>query len=667
MTLKVKNLKLAGASLAVLALAGAGVVAIADPAPTPAVTPVTAAAKAENFRLTDHRSYSHELFYYRDAPAIVLISHASGAAHLKAAAPALKELQAKYGEKGVKFFLLNSKAGEKRETVAAEMAALGLDMPVLMDDAQLVGSALGVTRAAEVFVVNPKSWQVVYNGPIDDRFAGKTPAKAKAAKAAYLADALEATVAGQPVVKASVKLESPKLAFPDRDRRAEWAQISYANDVAPILQKNCVACHSEGGIGPFAMTSYEMVKGFAPMIREAIRTDRMPPFNADPHVGPGFKDSMNLSQADMKTLVHWIEAGAPRGAGGDPLKASAKPAPEWELGEPDVIITLPEYKIPASGIVDYQNPVVKSPLTEGRWLRASTVNVGDRQAVHHLLSPVGGYAVGAETTKHPENTGVWAEPGANLRFQLHYTPYGKETTDVTRVGLYFYPKGQEPELVRRSTVVLNAGIEIPPHAARHEETAYITFPKDAVLYTVYPHAHYRGENMHVSIQRPGEKEEMILSLPKYDFNWQRGYEFAKPISLPAGTRVITRYQYDNSAANRANPDPSIKVTWGEQSHEEMQYTALGFRWTDETAKNQKPEYMELLNSSRTFGMLDRNIDGKVEREEVRGRMGEMVRANFDRLDADKNGHLDAPELSDVSRMMSRRISDAEGQGVAQTQ
>jgi hypothetical protein len=326
------------------------------------------------------------------------------------------------------------------------------------------------------------------------------------------------------------------------------------------------------------------------------------------------------------------------------------------------VITLPAFTVPASGIVDYQNPVVANTLPEGRWLKASQVKAGDRQAVHHLLSNgVGGYAVGAETQVYPEGTGTWVAAGQKHTFQMHYTPYGKEATDVTRVGLYFYDEDAPPDIMRRSAVIANAGIEIPPHAARHEEVAYITFPQNATLYSVFPHAHYRGENAAVSLQRPGEKEELILSLPKYDFNWQRGYEFAEPLKVPAGSRLITRYQYDNSEHNPANPDPTIKVTWGEQSHEEMQYTAIGFRWDDETVANQKPEYMTALNASRSIGIMDVNLDGKVARTEVRGRMGQMITANFDRLDTNKDGYLQESELTQVTQMLNRRIQEAQEQ------
>ena len=134
-----------------------------------------------------------------------------------------------------------------------------------------------------------------------------------------------------------------------------------------------------------ALTSYEQVKGFSPMIREVIRTKRMPPYGADPDVGH-FKDDKRLSADQIRTLVHWIEAGSPRGAGADPLQKVAFSVPEWPLGKPDLVVDAPAYDIPASGIVDYQRPYVPNPMKEGRWLKASTIKVANRQAVHHVLS-----------------------------------------------------------------------------------------------------------------------------------------------------------------------------------------------------------------------------------------------------------------------------------------
>jgi hypothetical protein len=656
--------KLLAVALATVAV-GAVVSAVAyaqTVAAAGAVTQVKVPEKVDNFRLVDQMSKAHELTYFKNSPAIVIVAAQNGSQNIRDAAPALKALKAAYAAKDVPVFLLNSNPADNRDTIAAEMKSIGLDLPVLIDDTQLIGENLGVSRIGEAFVIDPKTWKVAYHGPIDDRFAGKTAKAGAKVKNAYVANAVDSLIAGQAVKVSSAKIDAPKLSFPLRDKSADFAKISYTNEIAPLLAKNCVACHSENGIGPFAMDSYEKVKGFAPMIREAIRTDRMPPYNADPHVGQ-FAGSMNLAVKDQQTLVHWIEAGAPRGAGDDLLKINAKPAPEWELGTPDLVLTLPSFKVPASGVVDYQNPTVVNPLTEGRWLRASTVKPSDRRAVHHLLSNgAGGYAVGAETTVYPDGTGTWVEPGTTFRFQMHYTPYGKESVETTRVGLYFYPKDKTPEIMYRSAVVANAGIEIPPNTPRHEETAYITFPEKATLYSIFPHAHYRAENMAISLLRPGEtKEELILSLPKYDFNWQRGYDFATPIKIAPGTKLITRYQYDNSKNNPANPDPTITVRWGEQSWEEMQYTAMRFRWDEETTSNRKNEYQAKLEASRNMGIMDTNMDDKVAKSEVRGRMGARILAAFDQLDANKDGFLSETELAVVAQQMQRQINAAQAQ------
>lgn len=657
--MKARTLSLALASVAAAALIATGVAANGQVVGANMVAAqVKAADRAEDFRLVDQNSHSHLLSYYKFAPAIVIVSHVNGSSLLNDAVPQIKALQTSVEANGGKLFFLNSTPGVTRESIIADMKGLDLDIPVLMDDAQLIGEGLGVSRVGQALVINPKTWSIAYSGPIAANLAGK----AGADRTAYVADAVVALAGGKAVKAARVDLTTTPIAFPNREAKAAHAKISYEKDVSPILAKNCVACHSEGAIGPFAMDSYEKVKQWSGMMREAIRTDRMPPYNADSHVGT-FAGDMNLTAKDQQTLIHWIEAGAPRGEGADPLKVNARPAPEWELGTPDLVIELPAYKVPASGVVDYQNPTVQNPLTEGRWLRAATVKPSDRQAVHHLLSNgAGGYAVGAETTVYPKGTGTWVAPGQTFKFQMHYTPYGKETVEKTRVGLYFYPKDAPPEVLRRSAVVLNAGLVIPPGEARHVETAYITFPENATLFTVFPHAHYRGESMAVSLMKPGsDKEELIVSLPKYDFNWQRGYDFATPIKIEPGTKLITRYVYDNSKHNPANPDPTIEVKWGEQSWEEMQYTALGFRWDDETVANRKDDYQKELENSRTIGMMDTNIDGKVAKDEVRGRMAQMLIANWDKVDLNKDGFIGADEMGPINQMMNGRIREAQAQ------
>jgi mono/diheme cytochrome c family protein len=623
--------------------------------------------RIDNFRLTDADLQSHELHRLGDAPAIVLVTQTNGCPVSRNIAPALKALQARYAAKGVEFMMLNSNPTDTREEVQAEAKAFGYDMPILMDVNQLVGEQLGVTRTAEVFVIDPKTWKIVYRGPVDDRV---TYERQKAsADHSWAKDAIDSLLAGAPAPVASQPAVGCLIDFPQRSR-ADAASISYAKTIAPIVEAKCVSCHQAGGIGPMQLTSYEKIKAFSPMIREVIRTQRMPPWRADPSVGH-FQDDKSLSSEQIKTLVHWIEAGSPRGVGTDPLAIARFQAPEWPLGKPDLVLDIPAFDLPASGIVDYQHPWVANPLTEGKWLRASTIKVDNRQAVHHILtgymtdvpkpgepvyeerwgSSVGGYAVGAESEVAPKDVGTYLPPGGAIGFQDHYTPFGKAVTEKSKIALYFYDK--KPELMMRGAQIANPTISIPANDPHHKESAYLIFPKDALLYSAFPHAHYRGAESQLTIRYPDGTEKLLLALPRYDFNWQRDYTFAEPIKVPAGSWLIATTWYDNSKRNPANPDPNRVVPWGEQSFDEMLYTAVRFRWMDETADHQT-NYDQLLKASRLIGVLDSNLDGKVEKSELRGRLGEALLAHFAALDRNGDGVLDEGELAIAQKVMDQR-------------
>jgi AhpC/TSA family/EF hand len=632
-------------------------------------------ARVDNFMLVDAQKLeAHELYRMADDKAIVLVSTGVGCPIARAMTPALKALRDKYAAQGVEVMLVDSNLQDSRDAIAAEAKEYGIDIPILMDSNQIIGEALGVTRTAEVFVINPKTWAVAYHGPLDDR---SDYGIQKAVGKTFADDALAAVLAGKPAPPATQASKGCLVDFPARDKKAA---ITYVKDVAPILEAKCVACHEEGGIAPFAMKNYEMVKGFSPMIREVIRTDRMPPYNADPHIGT-FSDDKNLSPAEIKTLVHWVEEGAPRGEGKDPLGVKHLVAAEWPLGKPDVILNVPAFTIPASGVVDYQHPWVANPETEGKWLRASTVKVESRQGVHHVLTgymtdvpkdgqqafenkwgvSVGGYAVGAESEIAPKNVGSYIPPGGAIGFQTHYTPFGKEVTDHTQIALYFYKDNEKPDLVMHNSVIANNTIVIPPNDPHHREVAYMTFPHDALLYSAFPHAHYRGAMSDLWIRYPDGKEKELLSLPRYDFSWQRDYTFAQPIAVPAGSKLIAHFIYDNSKRNPSNPDPSKTVVWGDQSWEEMFYMAIRYRWNDETSKHMV-NYDQELNGDRLMGMLDANIDGKISKAELRGQIGEQILKYWDVLDKNHDGYLDADELAAMQKMMGgqhrRQAADA---------
>jgi len=640
------------ASTMVAAIVGAvaliGVSATAAP-----TTTVSTPERADNFQLTDTTRLAHELHYFKDAKAIVLMSQVNGSDVSRKAAAQLEKLQAKYAAQGVLFYMINSQ--DSRDAAAAEAKAQKFAIPVLVDELQLVGESLGVQREGEVFVVDPKAqFKIAYHGPLADT-----------------AKAIDAVVAGKAVATPRVDVKSGKtIAFPERGKAQEHASISYTDTVAPIIQEKCVACHQKGGIAPFAMDSYEIVKAMAPMIRESVRAERMPPYFADPHIGT-FKNDQALTADQTRTLIHWIEAGAPRGTGRDVLKEEAGEAPEWPtyLGKPDVIVELPAFDVPASGIVEYQNMRVDNPFKQDAWLRAISIKPGDRAVLHHVVSnhvsdpklpkskipggSVGSYTPGAEAQVIAENAGAPVPAGGKLNFQMHYTTTGKAATDRTQIG--FYTLKEPPKFVKRSTVIGDFALKIPAHAARHEEISYQVFPADAYIYTLYPHAHYRGYSVELKSITPDGKETMLLSLPKYDFNWQRDYDPVEPILIKKGTKLVAKWIYDNSTNNRANPGADRDITWGEQTHEEMMYFRVNYRWVDETVDNIRNDLQSQLMSSMSIGMIDDNLDGLIQESELKGPMA-SIKPRFKALDVDGNGSLDAKELaaSGLGRMMPAR-------------
>jgi hypothetical protein len=351
-----------------------------------------------------------------------------------------------------------------------------------------------------------------------------------------------------------------------------------------------VACHQEGGIGPFSMTNYAMVKGFAPMIREVVRTQRMPPWHADPHYGV-WQNSRALTDDQRKLLVHWIEAGAPRGKGPDPLADLHKTWSEWAFGKPDMVIQVPEFDVPATGIVDYKRYVVQNTLGRDVWVRATDIIPGDRTVVHHVIvgiydpklperqrmismsSPsLGAYVPGNGPTLYPQDTGVLVRADESFAFQMHYTSSGKATHDATRFGLYF--RDAAPTYEFKTVALANPNIKIPPNTKEHAETIAQQFPRDIILYRLTPHAHFRGHASQFTAIYPDGREELLLSVPKYDFNWQTEYIFTQPLKLPKGTRIHAVAHYDNSPTNKSNPDPTVDVAWGDQTWEEMMFTGI---------------------------------------------------------------------------------------------
>ena len=366
-----------------------------------------------------------------------------------------------------------------------------------------------------MLIANPQGWKVTYRGGV-----GAVPT------------VLDSMLAGGAVKAAASEVAGCPIKMPERDKKQAHAQISYEKTIAPMLMDKCVACHRTGGIGPWQMTSYDMIKGFAPMIREVVRTQRMPPWDVDPHYSV-FRNDRGLSTEQARTLVHWIEAGAPRGSGADPLLAQKKDWPEWPLGKPDLIIELPAFTVPATGTIPYQMTKVENPLDHDVWVRAVDWVPGERSVVHHIIASAGGaerrgavslnnYVPGVEPLELPPEAGILLPAKATFHFQMHYTSSGKVLTDKTKLGLYF--RKDAPKYNFRSLVFANNKLRIPPNTKWHEEVAEQTVKADAIIYTLHPHAHYRGKASRFVAYYPDGKEQTLLNIPAYDFNWQGTYE-----------------------------------------------------------------------------------------------------------------------------------------------
>ena len=556
-----------------------------------AANAATEATRVGDFSLLDQRGYFHQMSYYDDHKAIALLVQSSGKPVSDKDLAAFNEARAKYQDK-IKFFMIDPVANETRESVQKELDKHSLDIPVLMDETQLVAEGLGVSRIGEVFLLKAGTTDVLYRGPANK----------------YFARAIDDVLADRDVKKAKVRARGAAVTYvAAADRGHRKSPISYSKDVAPILAENCARCHREGGIAPFAMNSHAIVKGFSPMIREVVLTKRMPPGQIDPHVGD-FKETFTLTPREQQTLIHWIEAGAEKDDAVDPLTQLTWPATKWAYGEPDLVIKVPTQEVPASGVLDYR--YVKVPvegLDRDRWVRASQYIAGDRTVLHHTLNSlippdapkdqridfgrvdpdsarITAYIPGAQPQEEPPNTGGLLKKGSTLALQLHYTTNGKATVDASEIGLWFYKDGEVPteRMIPDCACIFTQGWDpIPPFDPDHEMRQTITIKKDAHLYSMLPHMHFRGKRMRFSAEYPDGRKEELLNIAKYNYNWQLDYELKEPKFLPAGTKITAVAAFDNSTQNKANPDPARKVPWGQQSWDEMFFGAVTYKFVDQ--------------------------------------------------------------------------------------
>lgn len=415
-----------------------------------------------------------------------------------------------------------------------------------------------------------------------------------------------------------------------------WASATFSKDVAPILYNNCVTCHRPGEMAPMSLLDYKSARPWAKAIEAAVVSRKMPPWFADPAYGH-FQNDARLKTQDIDTIKAWVAAGSPEGDPKD-LPAQPKFVTGWHLGKPDIIVDIgQDFTVPAGRDL-YKNFDVQTNFTEGKWIRAAQVLPGNRKAVHHVhfsilanegdsegrpagksgrsisrsffevedglsrvkadapvvddacvadggIANLNGFDEGSFATmlpgKGPDVFDVFGDgsvakyipAGAKVRFQIHYANVRDAEVDRTSVGLYL--ASRVPERPLKRVDLRNRFFLIPAGAPSHEVKRCYELEDDKLLLAITPHAHYRGKDATYELIHVDGRRETLLSVPRYDFNWQLQYRLKDPVLMEKGSRMIVTFHFDNSVNNRANPDPTKVIRWGDRSEDEMMVT-----WTE---------------------------------------------------------------------------------------
>jgi peroxiredoxin len=538
-------------------------------------------APIANFTARDGRGQQHQLDDWRDRKLIVVVFLGVECPLAKLYGPRLADLAHAYEPHGVAFVGIDPNDQDSPAALAAYGRLHHIPFPLLCDPGSEIADRFGAERTPEVFVLDERR-TVRYRGRIDDQ--NDVGVHRGQAGRSDLAVALDELLAGKPVSQPVTK--APGCLIGRVSAPPAAGRVTYCRDVAPILQRRCQSCHRPGEIGPLSLTSYKEARGWASMIREVVAEGRMPPWHADPKYGR-FANDPSLNADEKDRLFRWIDSSCPEGDSAD-LPPKPAFADGWNIGVPDLVVWMPEpFTVPAEGVVEYQFIEVDPGFREDRWIAAAEIRPGNRAVVHHcnvFLQPpgapgpqeegsLGSYclaamAPGTPPLVLPEGMAKRVPAGWRLVFVMHYTTVGSVQTDQTRIGLKF----ADPRAIRKEVatkLMYDPDLCIPPHAADHAVAQTWQVNRDVDLLAFFPHLHLRGKSFRYEALYADGREEVLLDVPHYDFNWQHRYVLAEPKRLPAGTRLRCTAIYDNSSANLANPDPFATVRAGTQSWDEM--------------------------------------------------------------------------------------------------
>jgi peroxiredoxin len=502
--------------------------------------------------------------------------------------PRLAELHKEFAPQGVSFLAVYANLQDDAPKIADHVKKNAIPFQALRDETQAVADRFGARRTPEAFILDA-SRTVRYHGRIDDQF-GIDIRRTKATRD-DLAEALREVLAGKTVSVASTPVTGCLIGR--GIKKADAGTITYNGHVAAILQKNCQDCHRPGQIGPMPLLTYEDAYAWGEMIAEVVKDRRMPPWYADPKHGK-FSNDRSLPIKDRDLLLTWIEQGMPKG---DP-KLAPKPrqfVEGWTIGQPDLVVTMPKaFEVPAEmpkGGVPYKYFQVDPQLDGDRWLVRAEAKAGAPEVVHHIIaflvppgetfhpgnpktSVIAGMAPGEMPLILPPGHARYIPKGSKFVFQMHYTPSGKAQQDRSSIGLIF--SKEAPKYVVVTRPVFNQKFLIPPNSANYEVKSSYVFKDDGYVVGMMPHMHLRGKDFTIRASYPDGNAETLLSIPRFNFNWQSVYRPEPTLRMPNGTRIECVAHFDNSANNPNNPDPTRAVFWGDQTWEEMMIGWIDF-------------------------------------------------------------------------------------------
>ena len=432
-------------------------------------------------------------------------------------------------------------------------------------------------------------------------------------------------------------LAAPLAAANNND--APTATPTYYGEVQSILEQECQVCHRPNGanlggmVAPMAFTSYQETRPWARSIARQVESGLMPPWHAAPQHHGVFENERSLTEEQKATLIAWAKGGAPMGNAAD-----APPAKVWErsdgwtIGEPDLIMDMGQDFFVEDDVrdqyVNFETVITEEMLPEPRWIKAVEFRPGG-PVVHHIIArPFGGIAPGNDPTVHHDGFGTLVKPGTAIRWNMHYHKEpgpGTGTWDRSSVALRFYPKDYKPDHVMQSKSMGKFDFEIPPGESNYVAKTTTKFERDALLLGYTPHMHLRGKSAHYLAKYPDGTEEVLLDVPRYDFNWQTHYKYpAGGKKIPAGTEIELTMSWDNSADNPSNPDPTATVVYGGPTTAEMMFGFVSYA-------DAEPGY----NPSNT-GFLNQQ---RFNREDFKKSIKERFGVDWDSLSEEEQGRL----------------------------